>query len=307
MEIIVNPSAHGGRGRERWEAIAGEVARRLAPVSVFVSNGAEATTARVARCLDAGERDFVAAGGDGTVRLVAQAILDRSDSRIVREVRLGAIGLGSSNDFHKPFDASRRIGGIPCRIDFGLVDARDVGVLECAEAEGPRYWFLNASCGLTAEANRIFNHPGPLLELMKGRSGGGAIVCAALQALAANRARALRLENGAGCFECPDAVNLGIVISPHFTGALRYDSPFEPASGSFYIHLCREWRIAGKIRTLADLARGRFMGRGRTMSWRSEHLAVRADAPMPVEFDGEVIETARVLFSIRPSLLRVCR
>lgn len=305
MEIIVNPAAHGGRAMERWEGIEGEVRRRLGAASVLVSSGVEETVSRVRESLAMGERDFVAAGGDGTVRLLAQAILDHA-GRGIGEVRLGAIGLGSSNDFHKPLDPSRRIGGFPSRIDFAAAEPRDVGVLQCGGDQAPRYWLLNASCGLTAEANRIFNHPDPILRGLKRCGTDAAILYAALRALAGNRARPMRIESGAGRFGCPDVVNLGIVISPHFTGGLRYDSPFEPRSGTFHVHLCRERFLMGKIRTLAGLAGGHFMGRGRTRSWRSNRLTVRSQESIPVEYDGETIETSLASFSIRPGILRVC-
>jgi diacylglycerol kinase family enzyme len=307
MEIIVNRLAHGGYGIRRWNAIADRVVHRLGSASVHYSECAEDAVSWIAWRLAAGERDFVAAGGDGTVRLLAQAILDHAGPGVIGDCRLGAIGLGSSNDFHKPFEKSLRIGAVACRIDFGAAEARDVGVLECEEAEGPRYWLLNASIGLTAEANTLFDRPDPILRRVKRFRTEGAIAYVALRALAANRPLSLRIESEAGGFDCAEVVNLGIVISPQFTGALRYDSPFDPRSGFFHVHLCRETRIAGKLRTLADLARGRFVGRGRTQSWRSMRLTVRADVPIPVEFDGEVITTSRVIFSLRKGLLRICR
>ncbi len=305
MEIIVNAAAHGGSGPRRWSAISDEVLRRLGAASVHISETPEDAVSRIAGRLAAGERRFIAAGGDGTVRLLAQAILDHARPEAIRDCRFGAIGLGSSNDFHKPLEKSLRIGGIPCRIGLGAAEARDVGVLECPEL-GPRYWLLNASIGLTAEANQLFNRPDPVLRGLKRFGTGGAIAAAALRALAANRPRSLHIESDAGDCDCEDAVNLAVVISPHFTGSLHYDSPFDPRGGSFHVHLCCETRIAGKIRTLADLARGRFMGRGRTRSWTSKVLVVRATAPIPVEFDGEVIATSSPSFSIRPGALMVC-
>jgi len=318
MLICVNRAAHGGQGLERWKAIERAVLRETGPAVIIVTDDADSAERNIARFLAAGERDFIAAGGDGTVRALVQSILDKIDgedrpgrNRRIEDVRISAIGLGSSNDFHKPARGAVTIGGRPCRIVRIGVEPRDVGVVEYLDpstgATRRRYWLLNASIGLTAEANRIFNQPGQVLKILKRASTSSAIAGAALRALAANRPQALSIEDGARGFTDPDVVNLAVVISPHFTGALRYDSPFDPRSGAFTIHLCRETTLRGKLRTLVDLARGRFTGRGHTRSWRADRLTVRSDVPFPVEFDGEVAETSRVSFSIRPGVLRFCR
>ena len=62
------------------------------------------------------------ATGSGTVNGVLNAILAQG-----ADVTLGAIGLGSSNDFHKPFAKDKRVGGAPVRLDASRAIRADVG------------------------------------------------------------------------------------------------------------------------------------------------------------------------------------
>jgi hypothetical protein len=58
--------------------------------------------------------------------------------------------------------------------------------------------------------------------------------------------------------------------------------------------------------TLWQLAHHRFIGLPHTRSWDANHLLVTGETPFPVEFDGEVIHSKRVAFSIAEQRLEVC-
>jgi diacylglycerol kinase family enzyme len=100
--------------------------------------------------------------------------------------------------------------------------------------------------------------------------------------------------------------NLGVVKNPNFTGCLRYDSPYEPDSGEFFVHLLAESSLRDTVITLARLARGRFAGRRTARSWRGNWLALASARPFAVEADGEIVVTRRAEFSVAPRALQVC-
>ena len=120
----------------------------------------------------------VAAGGDGTVNGVLNAILANDV-----DVALGAIGLGSSNDFHKPFAADRSVAGVPVRLDPAQAVRADVGKATLTDPDGAmrtRYFVLNASLGVVAQGNAFFNAPDRTLRALKKTSVDLAIAYAAL-------------------------------------------------------------------------------------------------------------------------------
>ena len=308
MLVLLNPSAAGGRAAARWRRIAPRIGALAGLMDVVLSRTEGEARDAIAGGLAAGETWFVAAGGDGAVNLMVDTLVAAASPERLRTVVVGAIGLGSSNDFHKPY--RRMLDGIPIRLDREAAAAHDV----CAVTfeQGGRWerrrWIVNASIGATAWANWLFNHPDPVLRRLKRTSTGAGILYAAARAIGGWQSRVMALTDGAAA-PAPAGrriYNIGIVKNPHFSGDFRYDSPHEPASGRFFVHVLEHVPAPRLAARAWDLLRGRFVGRAGTRSWRTAQLDVRADEPFPVEFDGEVVLTRHAAFEVLPEQVRVC-
>ncbi len=153
----------------------------------------------IGEALDRGERHFVAAGGDGTVNLLLNTLLALKPERETG-LAVGAIALGSSNDFHKPVQPWQCTGGISCKIDFSAATPRDVVHVSYSGKGGEacRFFLINASAGLTAEANAFFNNTDRLLGWLKQRYTDPAILYAAIRTI-------LRYRNEEMTLTFPDA------------------------------------------------------------------------------------------------------
>ena len=101
--------------------------------------------------------------------------------------------------------------------------------------------------------------------------------------------------------------NLGVVKNPHFSGDLCYDTPYEPDSGYFYVHLLERVPAPRLAYTAWGLLHARFTGRKGTRSWRARQVHVGADQPFAVEFDGETVVAREATFGLLPRLIQVCR
>jgi diacylglycerol kinase family enzyme len=307
MIALINPSAGGGTALEKWARIESRLRRITGAMDVYVTGDAEDLGFQVARALDEGETRFIAGGGDGTVNAVLQSLVEFTPPVMLERISLGAVGLGSSNDFHKPYHLV--IGGVPCRIGFGTATRHDVGVLAYTDPEGQhdtRYWLVNASIGTTAEANHFFNHPDRLLRFLKKRSASSGILYAAGRTLLRYRCREMTLWLDDSIETTALVQNIGVVKSPHFAGSLHYDSPHEPDSGDFYVHRLEKISTPRLASAFAGLARGRFTGRRGTNSWKARRLSVRNCGPFAIEFDGEVTVAHEATFSLYHSKIRVC-
>jgi diacylglycerol kinase (ATP) len=308
MLAVVNAAAGGGKGLARWRAAEPELRRRLGAFTTTFTSDADDARAALLRAIAQGETDILAAGGDGTVNLIASVLAEGNGVAHPHSLRLGAVGLGSSNDFHKPFRPDGFVAGVPVRLDFDHTVRHDVGCTRYRTAGGSwatRHWMLNASIGTTAEGNRLYND-GPVERVLKRLHPDAGMVGAALHALFTCGPRPLTLVFDDGAPIAARVTNLGIVKNPHFTGVLRYDSPYEPGSGMFDVHMLGDVSLLQRARVFVGLHRGRFGGQPGTTSWRARRLLVRAERPFAVEGDGEVVVTCEAEFSLRPRALELC-
>ena len=121
--VLFNPAAGGGRAarqRGRVERALGEGPVRIVPLD---PSGRWESAVQLALASDV--RNFVAAGGDGTVSTLVNTLVAVAGQQRLEGLTLGAVALGSSNDFHKPPmpTCSNRLsggGGPQARIDPGL-------------------------------------------------------------------------------------------------------------------------------------------------------------------------------------------
>ena len=308
MLVLVNPTADGGRAGERWSRVRSEIEARFGAFDECVTRDPPSVRARIIGALAAGERRFVAAGGDGTVNLVLNTLLDVASPAVFSEIVLGAIGLGSSNDFHKPRRPNAEVGGVPCRMEFARALRHDIGHTESAGDDGVshRAWLLNASVGTTATGNWLFNQAIGLVGWCKRKSATLGMVAACFTAILRTRRLQVTLDGPDGTTRTVRLRNLGVVKNPHFTGCLKYDSPYEPGSRRFFVHLLANSSLIDTFVTLARLARGRFDGRRSASSWPANHLTVASGVPFAVEGDGEVVLARRAEFAIAPQQIWVC-
>ena len=306
--VLINPSAHGGKALQGWERIEATLEQRLGALTPLVLNGGAEARESLGRLLSDGQTEFIAAGGDGTVNLLVGTLLEQAPPVVLPRLKVGALGLGSSNDFHKPFRDERRIGGVPCRIDFAATVRHDVGFLNFEDGGRlrTRRWFVNASIGITAEANSFFNAPDAMLRQLKRRSTSAAIVYAALHALLGHRNREMEIAIDDQAPFRTWVSNLGVVKNPHFAGTFSYGSPYEPASGHFFVHLCENMSRPRLLLTLRRASRVGFAGLPSTRSWRARRLVVRAEQAFAVEFDGEVVRTRFAAFYIQQGAVQLC-
>ena len=309
MVIILNPYAAGGKAIEKWKRIESNLFNRFGSIIIRLLNEEMSIKECISDLLKQGHREFIAGGGDGTVNLILQHIIELVPSSQLSKIKIGAIGLGSSNDFHKPFTNKQMINGIPCKFNFRLAAARDVGILSFPDHKEhiqQKYWLINASIGIAAEANLFFNTPDHILHYLKKTRTNWAILYAAFRTIAFYRNRNMQIRIGKNKSKQISCTNMGIVKSPHFSGNFSYNTPFKTDNGQFYVNICRDMHLLNTLNLLWNLSKSRFRGLPKTESFRSDHLTVTSDQPFAVEFDGEVIATKQVNFYIKRKMIGVC-
>jgi diacylglycerol kinase (ATP) len=307
MIIFVNPKAAGGKALTRWHRLAPAMRQRYPLAEVHVCGARTDVSREIRTMVDHGHSLFVAAGGDGSVNDLLNAVMSLP-RQTRRTLTIGAIGLGSSNDFHKPIQPSHLVSDIPCMVDSSFAQFRDIGVISFRTGgiTVEKYFLINASVGLTAEANRLFNAPDRFLALLKSRSTPLAIIHAVVRTLFTYADKPLSLSLGGHGSIGIRLTNLAILKSPFVSGSIEFPVASQIDTGKFALYLAHDMRRLERLRLLAGLLSKSLIDSPKLMSWQAPFLSVESVEPFAVEFDGEVVQTTQATFSLLPKHLQVC-
>jgi diacylglycerol kinase (ATP) len=307
MHIFLNRACDGGRGLKKWSGIALELKNRYGDHSMSQITSTPALIGQIRGLLERGERLIVAAGGDGTVNWVMNAVCAIPGA--ARKVMFGAVGLGSSNDYHKPFHSRMRIERIPVRLSPERLQRHDLIEIRYQTGRGDfstRYCINNASLGITAQANALYNANDPVIRGLQKYSIEAAIAVSALRTIFTYRNLPCRVRIGDRSPFFIPITNLGIIKNPHFAGALHYPFDIGPQDGKLGLCLCRDMSRPEAVRILVRLYQGRFPDLRETSSWIASRAEVSSRRRFALEMDGEVVRTRNAGFRVLPKALRCC-
>ncbi len=307
MFLLLNTRAYGGNALKKWDRIknsfpfvefeAGHKVDKNSYENLDISNA-----------ILKGERKFIAAGGDGTINYLLNEILSYPSKTIIDEIQIGAIGLGSSNDFHKPMYSSRLINGIPSKVDFTTSAERDIGCITYFHNEKKinKYFLVNASIGVTAEANYFFNHPNFILKFFKRMNTSAAIIYSAIHTIMRYKNIELKMIDSKNDSKIFKVANLAITKSPYISGNMKLNYMPNYKNGLLNIHLLGDTTKFELIKVLHQLQNNKADSANVFNSSQSSSILIKAEKPFKVEFDGEIISTHSARFSLLKKRIRVC-
>jgi diacylglycerol kinase family enzyme len=307
--VVVNEQSKGAKGARRWASARDGLVQTGVEFEEVRPAGVAESDRIVVDGLARGHDVVIAVGGDGTVGAVLNALMDPATDRPRRDVALGAIGLGSSNDFHKPMSSTRRLGTLPARVSAETAARVDVGKALIHHPDGSqsvRYFLLNASVGLVAGANDYFNRGGGLMRWLKRKHTELAIMYAALINIVRYRPRPITMHiDGVLVLDEP-TTNIGVLKSVHFAGGMRYDTGVTRDDGQFDVNVMEAMGKARLVATAIGLYGGKFQGRPRTRCMRGSVVGLRSPEPLPLELDGEIFPAIAAELTVLPRALKVC-
>ncbi|MCP4130233.1 MAG: hypothetical protein GY754_04560 [bacterium] len=313
MLILLNPMANNGKGIKKWNKIREDVLSLAKQYGkkVHVEVLPQDPVSLIKNQFNNGKRVFIAAGGDGSVNMVVNALM-KLPAKKRSEIIFGAIGLGSSNDFHKPIDKKNKknsINTIPVKIDFTAPVPYNLGKAEVITDTGEvqeNYFAVNSSFGILAEGNHLFNTGDRVINRLKDKWVSGTISYAALKSIATyknfNSLISIKDENYHTRIS-----NMSIVINPHFTGSLKYDTPVSPQSDYLCVNLCEEMKLLRQLYTFYNLGKGKFTGLPKTRSWKSDAVTITPGRLVPFEMDGEISMVSNVTIQLVKGGLMACQ
>jgi len=306
MIILLNKNSGGGTALRKWNSIYKKL-KLNGSTETFIVGANGSTDKFILDSIKKGNTDFVIAGGDGSINYFLNCILNSVEPDILKQIKIGAVGIGSSNDFHKPFHPNNTIENVPYKMNFKDSVERDIGCL-LFEKDGKtfkKYFLINASLGITAEGNNLFNNPDFILRSLKKMSTQSAITYTIIKNILTYKNFKVTIGGTNESFTA-NISNMGILKSPFFTGKLRYLSDPLPDNGLFDVHLYQSLSKMKLLKLFYNLSKGKSDSTLNKKFWRTDRIKISSEQEFAVEFDGEVITTKYAEFSVIPGLIKVC-
>ena len=144
--VIINPSSAGGKALESRAEIESGLKGQNIDYAIHVSKSLEDMTHTVKSNLSNDFESFIAAGGDGTLHYIANALAGSNK-------KMGAIPLGSGNDAAINLGISSDIADCCKIIKNGKIKKIDMGIIN------DKYYYLCiAGSGFDSEVNDLANN-----------------------------------------------------------------------------------------------------------------------------------------------------
>jgi len=308
MYLLLNTHAGGGSAKKKWEQIESAVLKNINEVKIINLDNSIDMSKVIQEAEKNDEKDFIIAGGDGTINSFINDLINKIDSREIKKYKIGAIGIGSSNDFHKPIQKENLRNDIPAKIDFNSCQQRDICMIKYKVGSDflHKYFLLNASIGVTAEANNLFNNPDMILKFLKKNFSGLAIFYAALKIIFTYKNFKAKIIFDSYETYSFQISNLSIIKNPNISGNLSYASDPDYQNGLYDIYLTHSMNKLNLINLLKSLSNKVFPKNEKTKYCKTSKIKVSAESEFLIEFDGEVIKTNYAEFSILNKYLNVC-
>lgn len=308
MNVILNTNAAGGRAEKKWESIKDLIFKKFSDVKVLSTRENYIIKNQIMNSIKDRDYNFIIAGGDGTVNNFVNCIMEVLNEEGIKNVKIGVAGIGSSNDFCKPFNTKSFVNNIPCKINFDDIQLRDVGVIKYKRGLQTltKFFLLNASIGVTAEANNLFNNPDFILKYLKKYFTKAAILYAAAKTIFTYKNFDAKITFDS--FETYSfwISNLSIIKNPNISGDLSYPGDANYQNGLYDIYLAHSMNKLDLIRLLRLLSNKVFPKSNKIEYCKTSKIKVNAKNDFLIEFDGEIISTNYAEFTILNKYLNIC-
>ena len=247
----------------------------------------EAARAAVRRAIDDGVDVIVAAGGDGTIHLVVEQLIDT-------DVALGILPLGRVMNIARSLDIGRDLEAAAEILRAGAIRVVDVG--EARAADGRTFRFLEAgSVGLNAAIFR---------EVTRADAGELASVLRTIWTAIRYRPARIRIELDDGALETR-ALMVTASIGPYVGLAMTVAPAARLDDGRLDVSVFRRFSKLELLRHLASIAFGRRQYQPQVRRYRSARVRIAGVHPLPARADMHDLGTTPVEFRTRPRALRV--
>jgi diacylglycerol kinase (ATP) len=285
LPVIFNPVADRGRAKEKLPVVEGHLRKLGFSPKVFLTSGPGEATRIARELVQKGAELVAAAGGDGTLNEVAQALVGTKTA-------LGIIPLGSGNDFLRSLVGEVDFPKALWRLREGKPTPVDVG-----EANG-RFYLNSLGMGIDGQIAEDFMR----WKFFRGELG---YLWAALYEAARFGPFELRVRTNAGEFTLPGLM-VSVMNGSHTAGGFHIAPGASLTDGALNLIAIRHYPRISRVPILLKVRAGKHLGLRGVKTALVRWVEVRTDRPLRVYVDGELLpRTAELSVRVHPGALLV--
>jgi YegS/Rv2252/BmrU family lipid kinase len=294
--FVVNPASANGSTGQRWPEIAHRAAAAGLHGETLLSERPGEVAALARRAAEGGAGLIVAVGGDGTVNEAVNGLAE-----LERPVELGVIPRGTGTDFVRTFGIPRDVDAAISVLRAGRVRTIDLGRVDFRAWDGAdsQAYFANvASAGMSGAVAKRAN------ETSKALGGKVSFLWATLAVFAGWRNSDVSVEVDGERRQSP-MLDVIVANGQYLAGGMHMCPEAQPDDGLFDVLLIGDITKRDLALTLPRVYRGTHLPHPKAELLRGRTVAVDAEAPLPIELDGEQPGTTPVRFEVVGQALRL--
>ena len=288
--VLLNPAGNRGRSaRLRKPLERALMGGRGELVLTWTTEEAESRVAEAARA----GRGVVAVGGDGTIAVIANALMSAG-----APVPLGIVPAGTGNDY------ALRTLNLPTQLDAALEVALSGAPLSMGVGQmNGRYFFNSLGVGIDANIAAAANE----LKRVPFLRGQGLYWASSLRELIFhyNRCPELRIALDNQQDESRLYALVAVSLGPTYGGGFHINPGADPHDGLFDV--CTIWKPSQlrALQLLPMVEKGAHIGQREVKRARARSVSLVSAKPIYAHLDGEVMTAATFEARILPGALRV--
>jgi YegS/Rv2252/BmrU family lipid kinase len=142
--VIINPTSGNGSGKRKWPVIEQLLNSNGFEYRHSFTEYAGHASYLVKNAVENGIRNIMCVGGDGTLHNVLNGIMKQS-AVSSEQVRVGAIPVGTGNDWVRSMGISSDIRSAVLTVMSGRYKTQDIGKISMADSSNDPVYFMNIS------------------------------------------------------------------------------------------------------------------------------------------------------------------
>ncbi len=286
VHVILNPAADRGRAGERREELGEALAAAGLAAEIALTERPGHAVGLARDAVRAGATIVAAAGGDGTIHEVGQALVGT-------EAALGILPMGSGNDYIRVLGIPKDVARAAAILARGKARTVDV-----ADVNGQ---FSLNSFGMGVEGQIAADYR--QMRFLKGEIGY--LYATVLEVV---RFRAFRAEvQGDGWTFKGKLLSVSVMNGPYAGGGYHLAPHARIDDGVLDVGLIGNYPRLVRFAVLPKTRDGTYLNLARVHAKRAQHITIRSDRSLPVHMDGELLPelVQEIEVSLRPQALHV--